>query len=128
MAAAIIAMHCLPLPLLVFATDWAWLLGAVVGLSLIFHLHQQRSATAATRLEANTTNEWLLYRNNGSYDKVALLEQVNLGWCVLLLMKQNRRRFRLLIRCNAQSHEQLHRLRVLRVSERARKQSDKQGG
>ena len=121
MTAAIVAMHCLPLPLLVVA-DGAipWLLGAAAGLSLIFQLHQQRPAAAATRLEA-TANGWLLYRGAehgyGHGDKVNLIEQMNLGECVLLLMAQGRRRFRLVVTAGDQTRDQWHRLRVLRAAQ-----------
>ena len=128
MTAAIVAMHCLPLPLLVVADGTVpWLLGAAAGLSLIFQLHQQRPAAAATRLEATTANGWLLYRGaknehghgheRGHGDKVNLIEQMNLGGCVLLLMGQGRRRFRLVVRAGDQTRDQWHRLRVLRAAQ-----------
>ena len=132
MTAVIVAMHCLPLPLLVVADGAVlWLLGAAAGLSLIFQLHQQRPAAAATRLEATTANGWLLYRGaknghrhghghgheRGHGDKVNLIEQMNLGGCVLLLMGQGRRRFRLVVRAGDQTRDQWHRLRVLRAAQ-----------
>ena len=122
MTAAIVAMHCLPLPLLLFADGAVlWLLGATAGLSLIFQLHQQRPAAAATRLEATTANGWLLYRGAkngyGHGDKVNLIEQMNLGGYVLLLMGQGRRRFRLVVRAGDQTRDQWHRLRVLRAAQ-----------
>ncbi len=82
-----------------------------------WHLRQQRLAIAAVRLEATAAGQWQIYRANGRCDEVELLAQMNFGWCILLLMKQNGRRFRLLIKCGGQNREQLHRLRVLRVSE-----------
>ena len=129
----IIAMHCLPLPLVALTLlplmsegIFAWqhlalvpLAGLLLALSLIFHLRQQRTAAGVIRLEATTAEVWLLHRKDGRCDKVELLQQMNLGWCVLLLMKQNRRKFRLVVNASEQSREQLHRLRVLRVSQRA---------
>ena len=122
MTAVIVAMHCLPLPLLVVADGAVpWLLGVTAGLSLIFQLHQQRPAAAATRLEATTANGWLLYRGAkhgyGHGDKVNLIEQMNLGGCVLLLMGQGRRRFRLVVIADDQTRDQWHRLRVLRAAQ-----------
>lgn len=118
MTAAIVAMHCLPLPLILVADGaGAWLLGAAAGLSLVFQLHQQRPAEAATRLEATTANGWLLYRGaeHGHGDKVELIDQLILGGCALLLMGRGRRRFRLVVRAGDQTRDQWHRLRVLRA-------------
>ena len=50
-------------------------------------------------------------------DKVNLIEQMNLGGCVLLLMGQGRRRFRLVVMANDQTRDQWHRLRVLRAAQ-----------
>ena len=132
MTAAIIAMHGLPLPLVALTLlplmdegVFAWqpvvlvpLAGLLLALSLIFHLRQQRAAAGVIRLEATTAEVWLLHRKNGQCDEVELLQQMNLGWCVLLLMKQNRRKFRLVVNASEQPREQLHRLRVLRISQR----------
>ena len=126
MTTAIVALHCVPLPLLVAVDEvFAWPLGALSGLSLIFHLRRQRAAANATRLEATAADEWLLHRTieGGRCDKVELIDQVNLGWCVLLLMKKNRRRFRLVVKTGEQHREQLHRLRVLRVGQRSGERS-----
>ena len=132
--AAIVALHCLPLPLLLTVDGVvAWPLGAAAGLSLAFQLHRQRPAKAATRLEATTANGWLLYRAtgdgpaHGNGDKVELIDQANLGGYVLLLMAQNRRRFRLVVRAGDQPREQWHRLRVLRVYEQRKQQAGRSG-
>ncbi len=121
--AAIIALHCLPLPALLFVGDAlpisvasvAWALAALAALSLAVELHKQHLAGAATRLEGNAVNNWLLHREAGQPGKVQLIDAADCRWFVLLLVAQDGRKFRLLVRSSAQTREQLHRLKVLRA-------------
>lgn len=110
-AALVVALHCVPLPLLM-AADGAWRLAAVVAVSLAVELHRQRRAGAATRLATTAGNEWLLYRGATPGGKVELIDSADYGRFALLLVAQRGRPFRLLINARAQPGEQWHRLRV----------------
>ena len=114
--AALIALHCLPLPALpllaTVAAPGAWLLAALVALSLALELHKQHTAGPATRLEATAANKWLLYRGAGQSSQIELLDGADFGWFTLLLAAQNGKKFRLVINANEQTEDQLHRLRV----------------
>ncbi len=132
--AALVALHCLPLPLVAivalvadgFSAPFAWLLAAITAFSLALALRRQRLANGAVRLEAiagdnpaNAANagnsgDWLLYRADGRHQPMQFIDAMEFGGFVLLLMAQDRRKFRLLIRARSQSRGQLHRLRVWR--------------
>ena len=121
---AIIALHCLPLPVLVVAIGGAgaWVLAAIAGLSLVLELYKQRLAGAATKLEGTITDDWLLYRNgphpSDQCSRVQLIDKVDCGGFVLLLMAQDGRKFRLVVRSGEQARDQLHRLRVILINRR----------
>ena len=117
MTALIVGLHCLPLPLVAVGGVVAWPLGAVAGLSLAFHLHRQRRAKGAIRLEATAAGQWRLHRRAapGRGEKIELTDQTMVGGWALLLVTQNRRRFRLGVRAGDQPREQWHRLRVLQA-------------
>lgn len=128
--AALVALHCLPLPLVAIVADgfsvpFAWLLAAITAFSLAFALRRQLLANGAVRLEAiagdnpanaGNSGDWLLYREDGRRDPVQWIDSVEFGGFVLLLMAQDGRKFRLLIRVRSQSRGQLHRLRVWRAN------------
>jgi len=61
--AVIVALHCLPLPLLL-AAGGMWLAAAATAAmaSLALALHRQRRAAGAARLITTAGNEWRLYR------------------------------------------------------------------
>lgn len=131
LTAVIVALHGAPLLALWWLVDGelgaGWLLAvtAVVGGSLLWELRRQSSAGAATKLVATRTNEWLLYRGAQQwqaqrqaksqaqqYVKVEMAAHLDCIWFVVLLMAQQRRKFRLLIPATAQADGQLHRLRL----------------
>lgn len=131
--AALVALHCLPLLLVAlvaivadgFSAPFAWLLAAITAFSLALALRRQHLANGAVRLEAiagdnpanaGNSGDWLLYREDGRRQPVQFIDAMEFGGFVLLLMAQDGRKFRLLIRVRSQSRGQLHRLRVWRVN------------
>ncbi|MGR3984148.1 MAG: hypothetical protein OD817_02645 [Gammaproteobacteria bacterium] len=113
LGAVIIAAHCLPLPLLAAApAAWAWAALALAGMSLAWELHRQRAAAAATALEA-AAGGWLLHRQDGRRAEVDLLDRADFGGFMLLLLREDGKKFRLAARADAQQRGQWHRLRVL---------------
>jgi len=112
-AALVVALHCVPLPLLM-AVDGAWRLAAaaVVAASLAVEWRRQRRAGAATRLATTAGNEWLLYRGAAPGSRIELIDGADYGRFALLLVAQSARPFHLLIDARAQPGEQWHRLRV----------------
>ena len=123
-AAVVVALHCLPLPLLVVALPGAWLAAALAAVtaSLALSLHRQNRATNAARLLTTAGNQWRLHRRGAGVDGVAgdrdpgetieLIDGANCGPFILLLAAQHNRRFHLAIDSRAQPHDQSHRLRV----------------
>ncbi|MDD9821888.1 MAG: hypothetical protein OXU98_03255 [Gammaproteobacteria bacterium] len=123
-AAVVVALHCLPLPLLVVALPGAWLAAAraTVAASLALSLRRQSRATNAARLLTTAGNQWRLHRRGAGVDGVAgdrdpgetieLIDGANCGPFILLLAAQHNRRFHLAIDSRAQPHDQSHRLRV----------------
>ncbi|MDD9811261.1 MAG: hypothetical protein OXU71_06045 [Gammaproteobacteria bacterium] len=131
-AAVVVALHCLPLPLLVVALPGAWLAAALatVAASLALSLHRQSRAANAARLLTTAGNQWRLHRRGAGLDGVAcdrgagidgdrdpgetieLIDGANCGPFILLLAAQHNRRFHLAIDSRAQPHDQSHRLRV----------------
>ena len=130
MTAAVVAVHCLPLPLVLSVERaFAMPLAAAIGISLVFHLFCQRIAGGATRLEAASNGEWFLYvsdKNAAKHRrgkakvkvkvKVRYIDQFAVGNFALLLIAKGRLRFRLLVFAAAQNQSQWHRLRVLRMA------------
>lgn len=137
-AAILIAAHCLPLPLLPWAVStgvvgaaWAWLIAAAAGISLALELRKQCAAAGALRLEVSTSG-WRLHRvehrgktRHGNArtqqtrtqqtrdEEVLLIAAKDFGFCVLLLLAQHGRKFRVVVNARAQDREQLHRLRLV---------------
>jgi len=116
-AAVVIALHCLPLPLAA-AAGGVWLVAAagVSAVSLAVTLHRQRSAAGAARL-ITAGEAWRLYRGDagvgdGAGEAVELIDGARCGRFMWLLVAQRGRRFRLCIDARAQAAEQTHRLRL----------------
>ncbi|MDD9884885.1 MAG: hypothetical protein OXU62_10225 [Gammaproteobacteria bacterium] len=139
-AAVVVALHCLPLPLLVVALPGAWLAAALatVAASLALSLRRQSRAANAARLLTTAGNQWRLHRRGAGTDgdrgagvdgvdgdrdagidgdrdpgeNIELIDGANCGRFILLLATQHNRRFHLAIDSRAQPHDQSHRLRV----------------
>ncbi|MGI9311081.1 MAG: hypothetical protein ACR2P7_06070 [bacterium] len=125
-AAAIVALHCLPLSWMLLDAPLAppllWPLCALAVAHLALRLHRQRAAAGATRLVA-TANGWRLRTRDATSDddgddamraqRIDRIDALDLRFCIVLRATRRGRSFHLALRAGEQSREQLHRLRVL---------------